>query len=178
MATRTVVITVLFMGVLGALTSAQSYTFNRTTELTPTATVAAANFTINDTASLTFKPSSASEDSDDESVDSEGDRSIGSTNDDDSESEDDSDSSLASPGSSGSGFTFGNALNATSTIESTYKNWIGSALGTASDTACYREAHIAKTCPLGFDFKLGTCWAECPFSYPVRQRAWYGWQSS
>ncbi|KAG3120715.1 hypothetical protein PI124_g1447 [Phytophthora idaei] len=139
-----------------------SYTFNITVSSVPTATVAAANFTANETATVsnttvvTFR-STVDEDSDDESEDSQDDNS---TDSDSSDSYDDSDSSL-------SGFTFGNALNATSTIKSTYKNWVGSALGTAKDTACYREAHIAKTCPLGFDAKLGTCWAQCPFAYPV-----------
>ncbi|KAE9160341.1 hypothetical protein PF005_g31682, partial [Phytophthora fragariae] len=36
------------------------------------------------------------------------------------------------------------------------------------DTACYREAHIAKTCPLEFNHKLGMCWAQCPLAYPVK----------
>ncbi|KUF80244.1 hypothetical protein AM587_10013280 [Phytophthora nicotianae] len=63
---------------------------------------------------------------------------------------------------------FGGALNATSTIESTYVNWVGTALDTSKTTACYREAHIAKTCPVGFNAKLGTCWAQCPYSFPVQ----------
>ncbi|CAI5711982.1 unnamed protein product [Peronospora destructor] len=63
--------------------------------------------------------------------------------------------------------SFGNVLTATSTIRSTYRNWIGPALGRATDTACYRKSHIATTCPLGFDANLGTCWAQCPFPYPV-----------
>ncbi|ETI38561.1 hypothetical protein L915_15261 [Phytophthora nicotianae] len=155
------VLTILFVVVFCAPTCAQSYTFNRNVSSVPTATVAAANFTANETATVSntevsFR-STVDDDSDDESEDSQDNNS---TDSDSSDSYDDSDSSLA-------GFTFGNALNATSTIKSTYKNWVGSALGTAKDTACYRESHIAKTCPLGFDAKLGTCWAQCPFAYPV-----------
>ncbi|KAL3660046.1 hypothetical protein V7S43_014968 [Phytophthora oleae] len=146
--------------VFSASVSAQSYTFNRSASSVPVATVATAKFTVNDTATvsdatISFR-SAIEDDSDDEPVDSQDDKS-------DSDSSDSNDGSDAST----KGFTIGNPLNATSTIESTYKNWIGSALGTAKDTACYREAHIAKTCPLGFDGKLGTCWAQCPFSYPV-----------
>ncbi|GMG17522.1 unnamed protein product [Phytophthora fragariaefolia] len=63
--------------------------------------------------------------------------------------------------------TIGSAINAISTIEATYINWVGSALDTSFATACYREAHIAKSCPLGFEGKLGTCWAQCPYEYPV-----------
>ncbi|KAE8883518.1 hypothetical protein PF005_g66 [Phytophthora fragariae] len=63
--------------------------------------------------------------------------------------------------------TIGSAINATSTIQATYVNWVGSALDTSIATACYREAHIAKKCPLGFEDKLGTCWAQCPYAYPV-----------
>ncbi|KAG6963086.1 hypothetical protein JG687_00006767 [Phytophthora cactorum] len=63
---------------------------------------------------------------------------------------------------------FGGVLNATSTIEPTYVNWVGTALDTSKTTACYREAHIAKTCPLGFNAKLGTCWAQCPYAFPVQ----------
>ncbi|KAE9013887.1 hypothetical protein PR003_g14893, partial [Phytophthora rubi] len=53
------------------------------------------------------------------------------------------------------------SLTAASTIESTYKNWVGP-LTKSRDTACYREAHFAKTCPLDFNHKLGMCWAQCP----------------
>uniref|UniRef100_H3GHP6 Uncharacterized protein n=1 Tax=Phytophthora ramorum TaxID=164328 RepID=H3GHP6_PHYRM len=63
--------------------------------------------------------------------------------------------------------TMGGVIKATSTIKSTYTNWVGSALDTSIANACYREAHIAKTCPLGFEGKLGTCWAQCPYAYPV-----------
>jgi hypothetical protein len=45
---------------------------------------------------------------------------------------------------------------------------VGPSLGDAPDTACYREAHIAKTCPLEFDNHHDICWAECPLSYPVK----------
>ncbi|GMF22548.1 unnamed protein product [Phytophthora lilii] len=172
---------------------AQSYTFNKTAAAarTPVATVMAANFTVNGTATISNTTvfslqAGVGNNSDVKSVDYKEERSIlRSDNDssdsddkndsDSSDSDDDTDSSLSSSvvgsasssGSSFTGFTIGNALNATSTIKSTYKNWVGSALGTAKDTACYREAHIAKHCPLGFDGKLGTCWAQCPFSYPV-----------
>uniref|UniRef100_A0AAV1T6C2 Uncharacterized protein n=1 Tax=Peronospora matthiolae TaxID=2874970 RepID=A0AAV1T6C2_9STRA len=54
-----------------------------------------------------------------------------------------------------------------STVESQYPNWVGSAVRAGSDTACYRETHIAKVCPIGFERKLGTCWAQCPLEYPV-----------
>ncbi|KAG6967310.1 hypothetical protein JG687_00004347 [Phytophthora cactorum] len=52
-------------------------------------------------------------------------------------------------------------------VEATYTNWVGPSLG-VSDTACYREAHITKTCPLEFDNHHDLCWAECPLSYPVK----------
>ncbi|KAG6618641.1 uncharacterized protein IUM83_01433 [Phytophthora cinnamomi] len=58
--------------------------------------------------------------------------------------------------------------NTISTIESSYTNWVGPSLGGATDTACYREAHIAKTCPLEYDNRHDICWAECPLAYPVR----------
>uniref|UniRef100_H3GHP7 Uncharacterized protein n=1 Tax=Phytophthora ramorum TaxID=164328 RepID=H3GHP7_PHYRM len=64
-------------------------------------------------------------------------------------------------------FKLGSVLNATSTIEPTYVNWVGSAFDTLSSSACWRKARIAKTCPLGFESKLGTCWAQCPYSYPI-----------
>jgi hypothetical protein len=73
-------------------------------------------------------------------------------------------------GSMNAAFEIGSVLNATSTIEPTYVNWVGTELDTAIASACYREAHIAKTCPLGFDAStkpIGTCWAECPYAYPV-----------
>ncbi|CAI5711337.1 unnamed protein product [Peronospora effusa] len=63
-------------------------------------------------------------------------------------------------------FKLGSVLNATSTIESTYPNWVGTGLTTASASSCWRRAHIAKTCPLGYDRRLGMCWSECPYSYP------------
>ncbi|GMF47466.1 unnamed protein product [Phytophthora fragariaefolia] len=148
---------------------AQSYTFNANAAATPLATVGAANFTVSGTANtsnttvVSFRSATVGDDSDDESVDSQDDIN------DSSDSDDDSDASVSLAGSGTSmGFTMGNVLNATSTIKSTYKNWIGSALGTAADTACYRKSHIAKTCPLGFNSKLGTCWAQCPLSYPVQ----------
>ncbi|OWZ14620.1 hypothetical protein PHMEG_00011872 [Phytophthora megakarya] len=65
-------------------------------------------------------------------------------------------------------FKLGSVLNATSTIEQTYVNWVGPAQDTASSTACWRKARIAKTCPLGYESKLGMCWTQCPYSYPVK----------
>ncbi|EGZ06007.1 hypothetical protein PHYSODRAFT_533283 [Phytophthora sojae] len=62
---------------------------------------------------------------------------------------------------------FGSVLNATSTIESTYTNWVGPALDQSISSACWRKTHIAKTCPWGFDKKLGVCWMQCPYLYPV-----------
>ncbi|KAF4316085.1 hypothetical protein JM18_009297, partial [Phytophthora kernoviae] len=66
---------------------------------------------------------------------------------------------------------FGSIANTTDKIVSTYRNWVGSTIGKVSDPAgdkaCYREAHIMNTCPVGFDYKLKTCWAECPMDYPV-----------
>ncbi|POM74811.1 Hypothetical protein PHPALM_8171 [Phytophthora palmivora] len=76
--------------------------------------------------------------------------------------------SIAALGSMNAAFKLGSVLNATSTIEQTYVNWVGTALDTSSSSACWRKAHIAKSCPLGFDSKLGICWAQCPYSYPVR----------
>uniref|UniRef100_H3GHP5 Uncharacterized protein n=1 Tax=Phytophthora ramorum TaxID=164328 RepID=H3GHP5_PHYRM len=64
-------------------------------------------------------------------------------------------------------FTTGSVMNATSTIEATYVNWVGSELDTSFTSVCYRESHIAKTCPLGFNSEHGMCWAQCPYSYPV-----------
>ncbi|KAL3660050.1 hypothetical protein V7S43_014972 [Phytophthora oleae] len=64
-------------------------------------------------------------------------------------------------------FKLGSVLNATSTIEQTYVNWVGTALDDSYSRACWRKAHIAKTCPLGYEDKLGMCWTQCPYSYPV-----------
>ncbi|KAG3120737.1 hypothetical protein PI124_g1443 [Phytophthora idaei] len=64
-------------------------------------------------------------------------------------------------------FKLGSVLNATSTIEQTYVNWVGNSSHYYSSRACWRKAHIAKTCPLGFDSKLGMCWTQCPYLYPV-----------
>ncbi|CAI5712003.1 unnamed protein product [Peronospora destructor] len=64
-------------------------------------------------------------------------------------------------------FRLGSVLNATSTIESIYPNWVGTQLDTASSSSCWRRAHIANTCPLGYDSRLGMCWSDCPYSYPV-----------
>lgn len=51
-----------------------------------------------------------------------------------------------------------------STVEST--NWVGSGRAGVG-MACYRETHVAEVCPLGFEHKLGMCWAQCPLEYPV-----------
>ncbi|KAJ8579150.1 hypothetical protein ON010_g49 [Phytophthora cinnamomi] len=165
--------------------------------LAPIATVAAmANMTANDAAEATLAASLKPANSDEDSLDSLGSDDNSSTTSlaDDMPSSDSSDSvdvsfeSITSiSGRSGSGYvtstestlskalstsvdaalTIGSAINATSTIQATYANWVGSALDTSFATACYREAHIAKTCPLGFESKLGTCWAQCPYAYPV-----------
>ncbi|KAL3670364.1 hypothetical protein V7S43_004673 [Phytophthora oleae] len=63
--------------------------------------------------------------------------------------------------------TLDSATSAVSTFTSTYKNWVGP-ITTSLDTACYREAHIGKTCPLEFNSKWDTCWAQCPMEYPVK----------
>ncbi|KAJ8558633.1 hypothetical protein ON010_g8818 [Phytophthora cinnamomi] len=95
--------------------------------------------------------------------------------DDSSDSSDDtslvaSSNSAVSSGSTAAHFAIGSVLNATSTIESIYTNWVG--LGADVDisfsSACYRKTHITKNCPMGYDYKLGTCWAQCPYSYPVK----------
>lgn len=90
---------------------------------------------------------------------------------DSSERDDDSDESTTSSALSNAmvaALKFGGVLNATSTIESSYVNWVGTALDTSKVTACYRKTHIAKTCPVGYNRKLGTCWAQCPYAYPVQ----------
>ncbi|KAK1948393.1 hypothetical protein P3T76_000683 [Phytophthora citrophthora] len=84
----------------------------------------------------------------------------------DSDDDNDSDDS-EDEGASSSSVPWELSLSANiSTLKSTYTNWVGPA-SAGLDTACYRETHIAKACPLGFDYKLGTCWAECPLDYPV-----------
>ncbi|KAF4322271.1 hypothetical protein JM18_003467 [Phytophthora kernoviae] len=67
-----------------------------------------------------------------------------------------------------SGLVLANPIDAKSTIVSTYRNWVGPQ-SVAPDSACYREAHIMKTCPSNFNrHKLtGTCWTECPLEYPI-----------
>jgi hypothetical protein len=73
----------------------------------------------------------------------------------------------AALGSMHAAFKLGSVLNATSTIESTYSNWVGPGPDRPISSACWRKTHIAKTCPTGFDRKLGVCWTECPYAYPV-----------
>ncbi|KAL3670288.1 hypothetical protein V7S43_004601 [Phytophthora oleae] len=55
-----------------------------------------------------------------------------------------------------------------SNIKSAYRNWVGP-WSQSSDSACYREAHIMKTCPSNYDRNelTNTCWTECPMDYPV-----------
>ncbi|GMF22545.1 unnamed protein product [Phytophthora lilii] len=92
---------------------------------------------------------------------------------DDNESGDSDDDEIGSgstaslSGYTSAAFLIGSVANATSSIEATYVNWVSSAQDTSFSSACYREAHIAKTCPLGFEGKHGTCWAQCPYSHPV-----------
>ncbi|CAI5711988.1 unnamed protein product [Peronospora destructor] len=170
-----------------ATASAQSHTFNGRRVSVPTTTASAANVTANSSARISnltessFDALGGDEDTDDEDSDNkdsdnkesdnkhssyQSGHATGTTDSDDNGSsdygDDPSDSSLRKDQPS-----FGNVLTATSTIRSTYRNWIGPALGRATDTACYRKSHIATTCPLGFDANLGTCWAQCPFPYPV-----------
>ncbi|EGZ22438.1 hypothetical protein PHYSODRAFT_249540 [Phytophthora sojae] len=65
-------------------------------------------------------------------------------------------------------YTLAKASEATSTITSTYRNWVG-ARSVSADSACYREAHIMDVCPSNFDRNAATntCWTECPIDYPV-----------
>ncbi|KAL3660048.1 hypothetical protein V7S43_014970 [Phytophthora oleae] len=101
--------------------------------------------------------SSDSDDSDDASSDSIDD------------SDDNSSGSLDTSGSLDAAFKIGSVSGAISTIEPTYINWVGTALDTSIASACYREAHIMNTCPVGFvsNPKTKTCWAQCPYSYPI-----------
>ncbi|KAG6617807.1 uncharacterized protein IUM83_09510 [Phytophthora cinnamomi] len=57
---------------------------------------------------------------------------------------------------------------AVSSYPSTYRNWVGP-WSQSADSACYREAHIMKTCPSNYDRNelTSTCWTECPMDYPV-----------
>eukprot|EP00644_Phytophthora_capsici_P003823 jgi/Phyca11/65088/gw1.15.196.1 len=57
---------------------------------------------------------------------------------------------------------------AVSNIKSTYRNWVGP-WSQSANSACYREAHIMKTCPSNYDRNelTNTCWTECPMDYPV-----------
>uniref|UniRef100_A0AAV1T059 Uncharacterized protein n=1 Tax=Peronospora matthiolae TaxID=2874970 RepID=A0AAV1T059_9STRA len=57
---------------------------------------------------------------------------------------------------------------AKSTVQSTYRNWVGP-WKMSRDTACYRRSHIMDKCPRNFDRNglTNTCWAECPLEYPV-----------
>ncbi|CAH0489918.1 unnamed protein product [Peronospora farinosa] len=57
---------------------------------------------------------------------------------------------------------------AVSTVRSTYRNWVGP-YSLASDTSCYREAHIMDICPRNYDRNslTNTCWTECPVEFPL-----------
>ncbi|EGZ06009.1 hypothetical protein PHYSODRAFT_342190 [Phytophthora sojae] len=78
--------------------------------------------------------------------------------------------STASSGSTAAQFAIGSVVNATSTIKPTYPNWVGleGDIDISFSSACYRKTHITKNCPIGYDYKLGMCWAQCPYSYPVK----------
>ncbi|CAI5729136.1 unnamed protein product [Peronospora effusa] len=56
----------------------------------------------------------------------------------------------------------------TRNFRSSYRNWVGPWSQSAS-SACYREAHIMKTCPSNYDRNdlTNTCWTQCPMDYPV-----------
>ncbi|POM64083.1 Hypothetical protein PHPALM_20437, partial [Phytophthora palmivora] len=129
--------------------------------LTVTMAVSAQTFQDELTTTLTSMPNSITRKLDEDSFDS-----------DDDEAEDDEDDETYEVDLSSSGSIAWGLMDMTlsaniSTLESTYKNWVGSAHGAGVDMACYRETHVAKVCPLGFEPKLGTCWAECPLEYPV-----------
>ncbi|RLN51848.1 hypothetical protein BBJ29_008009 [Phytophthora kernoviae] len=60
-------------------------------------------------------------------------------------------------------------VNTTDKVVSTYRNWVGPTVGKPTgDRGCYREAHIMKTCPFGFEHRLKICWTECPLSNPIQ----------
>lgn len=66
----------------------------------------------------------------------------------------------------------GSTANTKDKIVSTYRNWVGPSIGKASDPAfdktCWRKAYIMNECPYGFDYKMKTCWAQCPMAFPVK----------
>lgn len=176
---------VVFAATIGE-TSSKTYTFDKETTSgsmsTPTMTVVhAENVTENDTSvtipfstgNILLAATSVSLSLDADSRDSFDDNSTDNV-DNPSQIKDGPPSQVASASSSSSSsertkttVSISSAINATSTIESTYVNWVGSALDTASTRACYWEAHVAKMCSLGFNSNLGMCWAQCPYSYPV-----------
>uniref|UniRef100_H3GBL1 Jacalin-type lectin domain-containing protein n=1 Tax=Phytophthora ramorum TaxID=164328 RepID=H3GBL1_PHYRM len=52
----------------------------------------------------------------------------------------------------------------------TIRNWVGSTVGVASDTACYRKSvdyNSTNICPLGYGKDGDDCIAQCPMAYPV-----------
>ncbi|OWZ09435.1 hypothetical protein PHMEG_00017866 [Phytophthora megakarya] len=85
-----------------------------------------------------------------------------------SSSSEDSSSALELGSSSFSGMEIATPATATSTVRSTYRNWVGP-WTISPDTACYRQAHIMDKCPSNYDRNeaTNTCWTECPLEYPV-----------
>lgn len=141
-----------------ASSNAQTYTFDGTRNSTQPALLHPIAVTTTHFTESSSNDNGSSESDDSMSVHDSGDGDASLDSDDSIDSTDDG--SVV-----GSGSTSGNTI---STIKSTYTNWVGPFLGSAPDTACYREAHIAKTCPLEYDNRHNICWAECPLAYPVR----------
>ncbi|OWZ02695.1 hypothetical protein PHMEG_00025702 [Phytophthora megakarya] len=169
------VIVLFFMVIFAGISSAKIITpsvWPKTS--TPIATVTTAdNFSDMDTTESSDQPLSRADGStDNEDADSvEDDDSEDSVEDSsDSDDESDDDSSDSDDNGATSTFKIGSVADAISTIEPTYVNWVGTALDTSIASACYREAHIMETCPVGFDSHppTKTCWAQCPFAYPVK----------
>ncbi|KAE8883468.1 hypothetical protein PF005_g19652 [Phytophthora fragariae] len=136
-----------------AASSSQAYAFNDIANSTQPATHSVAETTTpfttsssNDNGSSDSDDNASLHDSDDENETFGSEDSVDSTDD-------------------GSGVLSGSTI---STIKPSYTNWVGPSLSSASDTACYREAHIANTCPLEYDNRHDICWAECPLAYPVK----------
>ncbi|GMF43695.1 unnamed protein product [Phytophthora fragariaefolia] len=51
------------------------------------------------------------------------------------------------------------------------RNWVGSTIGDATDSACYRKTEAFNSdnlCPLGYNKTDTNCVAQCPLSYPVK----------
>ncbi|GMF36705.1 unnamed protein product [Phytophthora lilii] len=191
--TKVAVLTAAFAAIVSAAMPAKIYTFGEATPAMPLAAVAAAGtispssntillvdstsngsettksgVKIADTMARVTPPSKAPSDEERlerEGNDDESDNSVDPDSDDEAKFE--SSSASVALSSIHAAFKLGSVLNATSTIEPTYPNWVGPALDTSITSACYRKTHIAKTCPSGFDKKLGICWTQCPYAYPV-----------